>query len=321
MNLKNIIRRILEKLDMLDKVKEMRTNFNKKRNLTKKYKFENRMKKNNKVCIILAGYKEFLWDIVFLRIKKFIPNDIDVCILSSGKYSEKLSKIAKQNNWSYLSTKRNNVSLIQNIAINLFKSAEFIYKLDEDIFVTDGYFETLMKTYEKCRENGEYRIGFIAPTIPINGFGHMNILKRFGLLDIYEKNFEKPIYALDDTRMLEKEPKAAQFFWGGNGYLPNIDEMNKIVKKDKFGYQICPIRFSIGAILFTREIWENMEFFKVTKKTDMGNDEKQLCEYCLFKSRAMIVSNNAIVGHLAFRQQNTAMKEYFINNKELFNIH
>ncbi len=321
MEIKTIAKNILKKLGLFEKVKSYKKQVEKKRRLTKKYVFENRMKNKDKVCIVLAGYKEYLWDIVFKRIKTFIPEDIEVCILSSGKYSDKLSQIAKTNDWSYLSTKRNNVSLIQNVAIELFKNAKYIYKLDEDMFVTKGYFDTLMRTYRECEENGEYRCGFIAPTIPINGFGHMVVLKRFGLVETYTKMFEKPIYASDSTRMLQKSPEVAQFMWGGvENYLPKIDSMNDIVSKDKFGYQICPIRFSIGAILFRRELWEEMGAFNVTRKTDMGNDEKQLCEYCVDKSKAMIISNNSIVGHLSFRQQNDSMKEYFINHNELFDI-
>ena len=76
-----------------------------------KYKFVDRKKDHNKLCIILAGYKEFLYEDVFSRIKKFISDDIDVCLVSSGLYSEKLDKIAEENNWSYVSTKKNKVTL------------------------------------------------------------------------------------------------------------------------------------------------------------------------------------------------------------------
>ena len=71
-----------------------------------KYTFENRMKEEDSLCYILAGYKEFTWEILFERIKKFAPKNIDICILSSGVYSDKLSKIARDNNWSYLSVNK-----------------------------------------------------------------------------------------------------------------------------------------------------------------------------------------------------------------------
>ena len=134
--MKQKIKLFLKKIKIYDKVKYIVKD---RKNLTKKYKFENRIKSKEKVCFILAGYKEFSYDIVFSRIKKFVPKDVEVCILSSGKYSEKLSKIASDNDWSYLSTKRNNVCLIQNVANSIFKDAKYIYKIDEDIFVTKHF--------------------------------------------------------------------------------------------------------------------------------------------------------------------------------------
>ena len=70
-----------------------------------KYKFINRSKDRENLCIILAGYKEFLWDEVFKRIKTFSNENIDICIVSSGIHSEDLNQIAEKNDWSYLSTK------------------------------------------------------------------------------------------------------------------------------------------------------------------------------------------------------------------------
>ena len=272
------------------------------------------------MLVIIAGYKPFLYDIVFKRITKFIPKDIDVCIVSSGKYDEKLSEIAKDNDWSYISTKRNCVSLVQNIAINIFNKANLIYKLDEDIFVTENYFDTLLATYNDCEKNGEYNVGFVAPTIPINGYGNMVVLKRFGKIEYYSKQFEKPKYAAGRERLIESDPRVAKFMWGENNIIPKLDEMNKMMKEDEFSYSACPIRFSIGAILFSRKLWEDMKMFKVKKGSCLGLDEQQICEYCISNSKAIIVSNNSVVGHLSFGSQNAEMKEYFLQNKEKFDV-
>ena len=207
--MKELIKNILKKMGIYEKIIQKRLE---RKKLTKKYKFENRMKNKEKVCFILTGYKEFSYEIIFKRIKEFVPDDVEVCILSSGKYCEKLSEIAKKNDWSYLSTKRNSVCLIQNVAINLFKYAKYIYKLDEDIFITNGFFETLFNTIEDCEKNGEFKVGFVAPTIPINGFGNLNILKRFNLVEKYTEMFEKPLYAAGKDRKVETVPEVAKFF-------------------------------------------------------------------------------------------------------------
>lgn len=301
-------------------LKKIYRKIKKKYKLYGRYKFEDRKKDNEKLCIVIAGYKPFLYDTIFERIKKFIPDDIDVCIVSSGKYDENLSKIAKEYNYSYLSTKRNCVSLIQNITIRLFDKAQYIYKLDEDIFVTEGYFQTLYDTYQDCMKNGQYNVGFVAPTIPINGYGNMNILNRFNKVEEYSEKFERPIYAAGGDRKIENDAEAAKFMWGEGDYIPKLDEMNREMQKDKFSYNACPIRFSIGAILFTRKLWEEMNYFKVKLGSCMGLDEEQICSFCVCNSKAMIISNNSVIGHLSFGKQNSIMKEYYLNNKDKFNI-
>ena len=238
----------------------------------------------------------------------------------NGKYDEKLSEIAEKNDWSYLSVKRNNVALAQNVAINSFPNAKLIYKLDEDIFVTKNYFKNLLKTMNDCEKNGEYKPGFIAPMIPINGFSNMLVLERFNKKKEYEKRFEKPLYKAGRERMIESNPDVAKAFWGENDFLPQLDEMNKIVNKDKMDYVSCPIRFSIGAILFERKLWEDMGMFEVKSGPGMGLDEEQICSYCMISSNAIIVSKNTIVGHLSFGTQNESMKKYFEEHKDVFNI-
>ena len=130
MSLYNKIAKNQKCVELVRKARAIKKEKDKKRRVKGKYTFINRKKDSEKLCIILAGYKQFLWEDVFGRIEKYVPKDIDVCIVSSGLYSEELAKIAEKNDWSYLSVKQNKVSLAQNIAINLFEKATMIYKLD-----------------------------------------------------------------------------------------------------------------------------------------------------------------------------------------------
>ena len=72
-----------------------------------KYKFIDNRKNYRKLCLYLIGYKEYLWQDVVPRFVKFLPDDVDVCLISSGKYIETVAKMAEKYNWSYLSTKKN----------------------------------------------------------------------------------------------------------------------------------------------------------------------------------------------------------------------
>ena len=81
--------------------------------------FVDRRKRENKLCIILAGYKSYLYEDVFGRLVRYMPEDMDVCIVSSGLYAKELEEIAEAQGWSYLSTERNCITLAQNVAILL----------------------------------------------------------------------------------------------------------------------------------------------------------------------------------------------------------
>lgn len=286
----------------------------------RRYKFEDRSKGSDTVCMILSGYKEFTWDIIFDRIKKFSNEEMDICIVSSGLYSEKLSKIAEDNNWSYISTKRNSVTLAQNTVIKLFPNAKWIYKLDEDIFVTKNFFKTLKNTYTEVQENGFYNVGFVAPIIPINGYSHVVLLKKLGLVDYYNTNFEKVKYAAGSERMIESSVDVAKFMWGEGEKIPHIDDLDKKLNESDFSYSSSPIRFSIGAILYHRSLWEDMNYFKVDITKGMAVDETQICEYCMSKSKAIVIAENTCVGHLSFGLQNNDMEEFFKENQDRFLI-
>lgn len=283
-----------------------------------KYEFDNRSKSSEKLCIILSGYKEIVWEDVFGRIKNYLPGNIDFCIITSGIVNDELRAIAKKNNWSYLSTQRNCVTLAQNIAINLFPQARYIYKLDEDIFINKGFYEILWNTYNRVREESFYNIGFVAPLIPINGFTYIEVLKHLGLIDKYEELFQKPYISAEGTNPVVCNPEVAKFFWGEGGFVPKIDEINTTLQKEPFDYMACPIRFSIGAIMFPRETWEDMGYFKVEAGNCLGLDEIQLCEFCVSRSRVMIVSKNCCVGHMSFGPQNREMIEYFTAHRDRF---
>lgn len=292
---------------------------NKRKRIRGKYQFINHGNHRSKLCIILAGYKEFLWDDIFSRIKAYCPDDIDVCIVSSGIYSEKLCSIANDNSWSYLSVKQNKVTLAQNVAIHLFKEAEVIFKLDEDMFITRNFFSQLLLTYEKVSSESNYRIGFVAPMIPLNGFSNVNYLKKTGTIRSFEKKFGKAYHDGGVNEPIIKNPDIATFMWGKTeSKLRNIDKISEELASEKFSYDICSIRFSIGAILFTRDTWEDMGRFKLGPGNDMGQDEVQLCNHCMIESRIIVVSENTVVGHFSYGPQTSAMKEYYQKNKEIF---
>lgn len=264
-------------------------------------------------CFILAGYKSYTWDIVFNRIREFAPRNMDICIVGSGVYSEELKCIAQKNHWSYAVIKRNCVTLALNSAIRLFPYAQNIYKLDEDIFITKNFFENVKNAYEQASK--DYTPGFAAPLIPINGFGYRKVLEKLGLVEEYARRFEYPIISAGIMMHIENNPEVAKFFWNE---IPHIDELNEQLTET--GFFVCPIRFSIGAIFFRRQMIEEVGYFPVRKGSCMGIDEEFLCNLATSKSKAIIVAKNSLVGHLSFGNQNEVMHEFYINNPKRFKI-
>lgn len=271
------------------------------------------------LLIVLAGYKEFVWESVFGRLRAFVPKDIDICIVTSGLVNSGLQDMCEEYQWSYLSTSRNNVSMAVNTAIWKHSDAQYVYKMDEDIFLTKGVFEILKDTYQAVSEKGRYEVGFVTPLIPINGYGHVRLLEIFDAVDLWQERFGELKYTnLTHHRNICESPETARFMWGeGNQAMNDLDRMQQILSHREFQYSICPIRYSIGFVLFHRNSWIRMKGFPAFAG-NMGMDEEAFCQFCVLQSYAMVVAENAVVGHLAFGPQNKAMEQYYHDNRERF---
>lgn len=290
--------------------------------LLERHEFADRRKRKDKVLFVLAGYKEFLWNDVFERLEKYIPNDIEVCVLSSGLKSDRLAEIAEKNGWSYLSTAYNSVTMIQNIAMEYYPDAQWFYKLDEDMFLTQGALESMMRTFFRVREMEPCNVGVVAPLIPLNGYGHIRVLDKLGLRDTYEKKFDKVLSGGYPVKKIESDIDAAAFMWGATGELPRLDELNRTFA-DSNEYSFCNVRFSIGCILYSREFWNKMGGaypYGTGQPGDVGEDEVHLCARTVLKSYVLAVDESSVVGHFSFGPQTEGMKDYYAARHELFEI-
>jgi len=285
-----------------------------------RYSFDNRSRGSDTMLIVLAGYKPDLWDSVFGRLKAFLPEGIDVCVVVSGKKDGRLRDLCRENGWSCLSTRRNNLAMAQNTAIRLHPSAKWIYKMDEDIFLTEGTLERMKSAYLSAPERLSMEVGFVSPLIPINGYGHVQILRRLGLESVWESRFGRLMYTdgLTVHTSILKNPEAAKFMWGETEKeLRSIDELNRRFSAEAGRMSACPIRYSIGLILFERGLWERFGYFFVCLTgTNLGLDEEQICQCCMLYARAIVVAEDAVVGHFSYGPQTKAMLEYMKSNPE-----
>jgi len=285
------------------------------------YEFDDRSKQSENMVVILAGYKPLVYESVFPRLKKYIPPDYDVVLVTSGKLDEGLKTMCERYDWSYISTQRNNVSLALNLAILMFPQCKKIWKIDEDIFVTEGCFEAMDKTYRHIEQNTRYEIGFVTSLLNVNGYGYVRLLELMGADDAWESKFGELRYTDCYTHhvAIHDSPEAAMFMWGENNpALADIDVVASKLGFMPFSYSICPVRYSIGLILFARQDWIRMEMFPVTDKMNLGADEEHICRFCLMHARVMGVAENAVAGHLSYGPQHKAMEQYYQANTDKF---
>lgn len=274
-------------------------------NFSGEYHFIDRSKGKEKLLIILAGYKSFLWESVFGRVKRYAASDMDVCVLTAGYQNDELVSLCEREEWSYLHTVENKLALVQNLAIREHRSAKWIYKMDEDIFLTDGVFEELYDTYQTVEQEQKYRIGFVAPLMAVNSYGYRRILEYLGCLEEYRNTCGDAYYG---GGKVFNDPQAAEYLW--NKTLP-IDKFAAGLREKEEKYSICYHRFSIGCILISRLVWETMGGFKNAPEGVLGIDEEHLCMWCMNASRAIVVAEHAYAGHFAFGPQTEQMREMY----------
>lgn len=280
------------------------------------HRFINRSRNKEKLCLVLSGYKNFLWGNVYDRLQKYVPDDVEICLCSAGQYNEELDRIACKNGWSYLSVPINSVSLTQNICIAIFKEAKWIYKMDEDIFLTKGALENLYATAKRIIKSGKYDFGICSPLIPVNAIGYRYILEKYKKLSEFEHLYGKAYIGGAAQRSIEKDPNAAAYMWGTGG-MPKLDDIASDFSKFE-EYQLCNTRLSIGLILFQRELWERMQGLLVYGNMDIGIDEEDINAFCINDSKVISIAMDSVVGHFCFGKQTNEMKRYYMKNKDRF---
>ena len=289
----------------LDLFNILNTHLVERRDNKTQYVFINKSSGKNKLVVILAGYKKYLWPATLERIRTYVPHDHDVCITSSGIKSSELIKLCMKNGWSYLCTQRNSPGVALNKAISLHPSADYIFKLDEDIFISSNFFTSLPLGYQRVMTEMMLEPGFCAPVLNVNGISYKTFLQTLRIEDEYKKKFGELIARCDDLPVHDK-PEAAWWIWKNS--LP-FDSVSQKFIDNSGKYYICSTRFSIGAILFRRNFWETIKGFKSSwYEGVLGVDEDVLCRDCVSFSRPMCIINSVLAGHFSFYPQESFMK-------------
>lgn len=280
------------------------------------YQFYDRSRGRKNLCYILAGYENDLWESTLERILCFQSEEFDYCIVSSGKYDEKLKQLAEDAGWSYLYSETNQVCILQNIVIELHPTAKYIIKMDEDMFIGAGFFEEMLNAYDKIEQTGEYRIGFMVPVIPLNCCGYVTYLNLTGKTAQFEKQFGKAyrsrfsaVYDIVET---------AEYLWDT---MEDFDSMAAYFTRYQGKTEILGCYFNIGCIMFSRERWLMMgKWPENPDSTGMGEDEAYIYKDNVEKDMPIYEAQGILVGHLAFGQQKQRMKQYYRMHRNKFAV-
>ncbi|HWP20811.1 MAG TPA: hypothetical protein VNO84_16900 [Burkholderiaceae bacterium] len=270
-----------------------------------RYRFIDRRAHKDGLIVVLAGYKSFLWPTTLERIYSSQHDDCDVCVVSPGLYSEELKSICEKNNWSYLSVQRNSPGVALNQAVSLHPGADYIFKLDEDIVISPGFFSAMRIGYQRVLERSMLEPGFCAPVLNINGITYYTFLRTLGLEEEYKSMFGPLVMRCQDVPV-HNNPEAAWWIWSKT--LP-FREIADRFSNGPERFSICSTRFSIGAILFRRQFWEMIGGFKSAWHAGiLGVDEDMLCRDCVSFSRPMYIVETVLAGHFSFYPQEALMK-------------
>jgi hypothetical protein len=266
--------------------------------------FVDRSSGNSELLLVVAGYKSYLWPYTLARLERFVPAGLDVCIVTAGVAPPEVGELATRNGWSWLSTTRNALALAQNLAIASHPAATLIHKLDEDVLVGEGYFERMTAGYRAVEADGRFAPGFVAPVLNVNGFSYRLFLDELGLADAYHERFGELRQACIGNRA-QSDPAAALWLWKHS--LP-FDDMVRRFAERPFDYVPIPHRFSIGAFVMARDLWDAIGGFEVSPRGGLGHEERHLCQECMDLSRVPVVVSDVFAGHWSFGPQEHAMR-------------
>jgi hypothetical protein len=299
--------------DVISRLSKARGDLQRAWNVRGKYRFINRQHGAANLVMVLIGYKPKLWSSVIPRLHRALtPNSsvgagFDVCLVTPGMFKPEVAAIAGEYGWSYLHTVANRVALAQNLCVRAHPAAKLIYKLDEDVFLPQFFFEEMQASYAEVKREGRYRVGFCAPLLNVNGYSYIPFLERLNLVEAYRERFGELTAAAHGVK-IQHDPAACRWIWEHT--LP-FDATARRIQEQGFRYSTIPHRFSIGAIMVERSFWEAMGGMRNTiagGPRALGTDEDHLCRECVASSHVMICFEHILAGHFSFGPQDAGMQ-------------
>lgn len=240
--------------------------------------------------LLITNDRPYILEKVLTRILSYTDwNKFDLWILENRATAPTKKIIqafkAKYSHINVYSSFVNQISYIQNCIIRQLRSDIYI-KLDDDIFVSEGWTNGFVGVYERNYK----KMSFGSVIIPVNGFGWLPFMEIMGIIEEFKSKFpdEKLIQDCMNVSIWNNE-KVVEYIW--NKSL-NIDEVSRTFKEkqnNNFQDLICTHRYSIGAIVFSHDVWDKMGGWKI--KNTFYNKLKIKTQYeKIFKKLAKMLN-------------------------------
>lgn len=280
------------------------------------YMFDNRKRDSDNLLIVLLGFQPFYWDAVLNRVKRNaeeFKEGVDVCLcVPCGANADAWGgarRFAENYGFSFLRIKDDLLAQAQNTAILLHPNAKWIFKIDEDIILPDNYLTDMKRSYVDAEDRMIYKIGFLTPLLNLNGVCTHHFLKAISIEKDYEQEFGTYKVNSINNAPIHLSSAVAKFIWKHS--IP-FDVVAKKVKESKGeDYMLAPVRYSIGAILCTRNFWEEIGYFKLSVIGRGAEEEIQMNTYCQTNMLGIVVAKKILAGHLGFYRQKEACRLFF----------
>ena len=280
--------------------------FAKKRHFT----FVDRQKGSKDLVLLVAGFQPYFWDIGLENIQiasSKIDADVCICIPKGGNDAGRLLEFANKFGWSVLWLKDDLLAQAQNDAIRLHSKAERIYKLDEDIMIGEDYFLDMQEAY-RLSADSDYDAGLIVPILNINLATMLDFVNSLGIREDFDACFGTK--KIGDT-----------FYWSSEdvaSYLQQpvlqkgLSAVCDVIRKKNAGViKPIPCRYSIGAILFSRCVWEEMGGFEVHEVGALAMEEEQVNSWTQLHSKPIICAMNVFASHMGYFPTKGICKQLF----------
>lgn len=82
--------------------------------------------------------------------------------------------------------------------------------------------------------------------------------------------------------------------------IPFDKVARSISEKNKDIIKVCSYKLIIGAILFSRQFWNEIGYFKVAEIGCMGAEEELVNSYCMNIMYSIVIAEDTLAGHLVF---------------------